>query len=302
MASPNLLILADLLAPFIPLGLCGSLCIIGGGLSLLFPSCWRRPLPNTVEEAENKALIPIKDRYPSFRDLSRTGKLASLAAASPAPSNVYSLPPNSAQQGVGGNKQGNGYNNNVSSDNNIASPNGSTGDGLRHVSQSYTLNHDLKDDHQNSQECVNGHSLYFTAEHYEVTPEDIQVDDNNDIVMMRDGNWRLVGGDSSIRHPTATTQVDNFASINSFHPNQRNDYHNSAPPPPIQQHVFKASRVSQINASSHNVSNGRTQYVKYPNGNFGPFTSCNNVPSSNHQPVTSHSFSTHVVLRDATNL
>lgn len=243
----------------------------------------------------------MKDRYPSFRDLSRTGKLASLAAASPAPSNVYSLPPNSGQQAVSGNKQGNSYNNNVSGDNNIAS-NGNTGDGRRHVSQSYTLNHDLKDDHQNSQECVNGHSLYFTAEHYEVTPEDIQVDDNNDIVMMRDGNWRLVGGDSSIRHPTATTQVDNFASANSFHPNQRNDYQNSAPPPPTQQHVFKASRVSQIDASSHNVSNGRRQYAKYPNSNFPPFTSSNNVPSSNHQPVTSHSFSTHVVLRDPTNL
>lgn len=79
--------------PFIPLGLCGSLCVVAGGLSLLFPSCWRRPLPNTVAEAENKALVPIKDRYPSFRDLTRSGKLASLTSPSPAPSNVYSVPP-----------------------------------------------------------------------------------------------------------------------------------------------------------------------------------------------------------------
>lgn len=93
MAAPNLLILADLIAPFIPLGLCGSLSVVAGGLSLLFPSCWRRPLPNTVEEAENKALVPIKDRYPSFRDLTRSGKLASLTSPSPAPSNVYSVPP-----------------------------------------------------------------------------------------------------------------------------------------------------------------------------------------------------------------
>lgn len=92
MAAPNLLILADLIAPFIPLGLCGSLSVVAGGLSLLFPSCWRKPLPNTVEEAENKALVPIKDRYPSFRDLSRSGKLAALVSPSPAPSNVYSVP------------------------------------------------------------------------------------------------------------------------------------------------------------------------------------------------------------------
>lgn len=101
MAAVNLLILADLIAPFIPLGLCGSLSVVAGGLSLLFPSCWRRPLPNTVEEAENKALIPIKDRYPSFRDLNRTGmKLASLASAnSPAPSNLYSSHPPTSTKG-----------------------------------------------------------------------------------------------------------------------------------------------------------------------------------------------------------
>lgn len=95
MAAVNLLILADLIAPLIPLGLCGSLSVVAGGLSLLFPSCWRRPLPNTVEEAENKALIPIKDRYPSFRDLNRTGlKLVSLASGnSIVQSNLYSSHP-----------------------------------------------------------------------------------------------------------------------------------------------------------------------------------------------------------------
>lgn len=100
MAAPNLLILADLIAPFIPLGLCGSLSVVAGGLSLLFPSCWRRPLPNTVQEAENRALVPIKDRYPSFRDLTRSGKLASMTAPSPAPSNVYSMPPTNPHDGV----------------------------------------------------------------------------------------------------------------------------------------------------------------------------------------------------------
>lgn len=28
--------------------------MIGGGLSLLFPNCWRRPLPNTLTDVENK--------------------------------------------------------------------------------------------------------------------------------------------------------------------------------------------------------------------------------------------------------
>jgi hypothetical protein len=72
MAAPHLLVLADLIAPFIPIGLCGSLSVIAGGLSLLFPSVWRKPLPNSLEEAENKKLIPIKERYPSFRDLKGT--------------------------------------------------------------------------------------------------------------------------------------------------------------------------------------------------------------------------------------
>ena len=139
MAAPNLLILADLIAPFIPLGLCGSLSVVAGGLSLLFPSCWRKPLPNTVEEAENKALVPIKDRYPSFRDLTRIGKVGSLSAASPAPSNVYSVPP--------------------------TYPKGH--DRRSPVTRSYTLDH-----HQ-------GHSpieQYFES-HYEVADPDVEIDE-----------------------------------------------------------------------------------------------------------------------------
>jgi hypothetical protein len=135
MVAPNLLILADLIAPFIPLGMCASLSIIAGGLSLLFPSCWRRPLPNTVEEAENKALVPVKDRYPSFRDLNRTGKLTSLAAASPAPSNVYSVPPTFPKNDI------------------------------RHPivqSQSYTVNHEQE-----------SHDQHFVS-NYEVTGHDIE--------------------------------------------------------------------------------------------------------------------------------
>lgn len=142
MAAPNLLILADLIAPFIPLGLCGSLSVVAGGLSLLFPSCWRKPLPNTVEEAENKALVPIKDRYPSFRDLSRSGKLASLTAASPAPSNVYSVPPTYPKEGA---------------------------DRRSPVTRSYTLEHH----HHERQSPVD---QYFEG-HYEVADPDVEIDE-----------------------------------------------------------------------------------------------------------------------------
>lgn len=65
--APYLLVLTHLIAPFIPIGLCGSLMVIGGGLSLLFPSCWRRPLPNTLEEAENKVVIPFKSNHLNFQ-------------------------------------------------------------------------------------------------------------------------------------------------------------------------------------------------------------------------------------------
>lgn len=93
--SPYLMILTYLIAPFIPIGLCGSLMVIGGGLSLLFPSCWRRPLPNTLEEAENKVLIPSKMNHNSsisllpegkqFESLSRRHTMTSV-------SNVYMIP------------------------------------------------------------------------------------------------------------------------------------------------------------------------------------------------------------------
>lgn len=154
MAAPNLLVLADLIAPFIPLGMSASLSIVAGGLSLLFPSCWRRPLPNTVEEAENKALVPVKDRYPSFRDLNRTGKLASLAAASPAPSNVYSLPPSFPKNDS------------------------------RHA-QSYTVNHEPDQHHQHNHHHSN--DQHFVCE-YEVTGHDIE---DEAATGRGDGNWRL---------------------------------------------------------------------------------------------------------------
>ncbi|XP_053210224.1 organic cation transporter protein-like [Panonychus citri] len=55
MSAPNLLVLAELIAPFIPIGLCGSLSMIAGGLSLLFPDFWRKPLPNTLSDVENRS-------------------------------------------------------------------------------------------------------------------------------------------------------------------------------------------------------------------------------------------------------
>jgi len=97
MAAPNLLVLADLIAPFIPIGLCGSLSVIAGGLSLLFPTCWRKPLPNTLDEAENRVLIPVKDRYPSFADL----KHSKLDANSLSSGNVYTIPPTYVKGDVG---------------------------------------------------------------------------------------------------------------------------------------------------------------------------------------------------------
>ncbi|RWS12894.1 organic anion transporter-like protein [Dinothrombium tinctorium] len=83
---------AELIAPFVPIGLCGSLAVIAGALSLLFPNCWRKPLPNTVEEAENRKLIPIKERYPSFREL-KNKKLSSLTQNPVTQSNVYTVDP-----------------------------------------------------------------------------------------------------------------------------------------------------------------------------------------------------------------
>jgi len=75
--------------------LCGSLSVVGGGLSLLFPTCYRKPLPNTIEEAENKRLpLPLKQRYPSFRDL-KNGKISSVTVtANGVNGNVYTIPPN----------------------------------------------------------------------------------------------------------------------------------------------------------------------------------------------------------------
>lgn len=94
---------SELIAPFIPMGLCGSLLVCGGGLSLLFPNCNRKPLPNTVEEAENKTLpTSLKQRYPSYRDL-KNGKISSVVVngsgcvngcASGLNQNVYTIAPN----------------------------------------------------------------------------------------------------------------------------------------------------------------------------------------------------------------
>ena len=94
---------SELIAPFIPMGLCGSLLVCGGGLSLLFPNCYRKPLPNTVEEAENKTLpTTLKHRYPSYRDL-KNGKISSVAVngsgcvngcATGLNQNVYTIAPN----------------------------------------------------------------------------------------------------------------------------------------------------------------------------------------------------------------
>lgn len=69
---------------------------MAGGLSLLFPTCYRKPLPNTIEEAENKRLPPhsLKHRYPSFRDL-KNGKISSIAVTvNGINGNVYTIPPN----------------------------------------------------------------------------------------------------------------------------------------------------------------------------------------------------------------
>ncbi|RWS27600.1 organic anion transporter-like protein [Leptotrombidium deliense] len=100
MAAPNLLVLADLIAPFVPIGLCGSLSVIAGALSLLFPNCWRKPLPNNLEEAENRRLIPVKERYPSFRQL-KNGKVVTLVSSAPlTQSNVYTIDPVSEKTDV----------------------------------------------------------------------------------------------------------------------------------------------------------------------------------------------------------
>uniref|UniRef100_T1L1N6 Major facilitator superfamily (MFS) profile domain-containing protein n=1 Tax=Tetranychus urticae TaxID=32264 RepID=T1L1N6_TETUR len=56
MSAPNLLVLVS--QPhrsFHPIGLCGSLSMIAGGLSLLFPDFWRKPLPNTLSDVENRS-------------------------------------------------------------------------------------------------------------------------------------------------------------------------------------------------------------------------------------------------------
>ncbi|CAG2105919.1 unnamed protein product [Medioppia subpectinata] len=96
MAAPHLLVLAQLIAPFIPIGLCGSLSVVAGGLSLLLPTCYRKPLPNTIEEAENKRLpVQLKHRYPSYRDL-KDGKISSIpiSGTNTLNGNVYTIGPN----------------------------------------------------------------------------------------------------------------------------------------------------------------------------------------------------------------
>ena len=173
MAAPNLLVLADLIAPFIPLGLCGSLSVVAGGLSLLFPSCWRKPLPNTVAEAENKALVPIKDRYPSFRDLTRSGKLASLTAPSPTPSNVYSVPPTHPKdQGIACGRR---------------SP----------VAQSYTLHHCPHHlQHQDDQLSRMSPADHLFEGHYEVADPEVRIDE------FHASNWQLYADSGILDQPT----------------------------------------------------------------------------------------------------
>lgn len=85
--------LTHLIASFIPVGLCGSLMVVGGGLSLLFPSCWRRPLPNTLEEAENKVMIPSKLSHSSFSLLPEGKQFESLNRRTlNSVANVYTVP------------------------------------------------------------------------------------------------------------------------------------------------------------------------------------------------------------------
>jgi len=69
--------------------------VVAGGLSLLLPTCYRKPLPNTIEEAENKRLaVQLKHRYPSYRDL-KDGKISSVTIAGNAVNaNVYTIGPN----------------------------------------------------------------------------------------------------------------------------------------------------------------------------------------------------------------
>ena len=90
MAAPHLLVLTELIAPFIPLGLCGSLSVIAAGLSLLLPSCWRKPLPNTIDEAENRIILTLKE---TLRDLTAP-KFGSLnERRAPSVNNIYTIHP-----------------------------------------------------------------------------------------------------------------------------------------------------------------------------------------------------------------
>ncbi|XP_022253488.1 uncharacterized protein LOC111088248 [Limulus polyphemus] len=50
--APHLTWLSDHTIPYIPLTVCGILLIISGGLTLTLPACQKRPLPNTLNEAE----------------------------------------------------------------------------------------------------------------------------------------------------------------------------------------------------------------------------------------------------------
>ena len=62
----------------------------------MFPNCLRRPLPNTLEEAEDKRLpsVSLKQRYPSYRDL-KNGKIYSVpVSGNGLNGNVYTIGPN----------------------------------------------------------------------------------------------------------------------------------------------------------------------------------------------------------------
>ena len=45
--------------------------MIAGGLSLLFPNLWRKPLPNTLSEMEAKKASPRISRYCNYSDLKK---------------------------------------------------------------------------------------------------------------------------------------------------------------------------------------------------------------------------------------
>lgn len=197
--------------------MCGSLSIVAGGLSLLFPACWRRPLPNTLEEAENRRLIPLKERYPSFRDL-KNGKINSIPGLGVGVNgNVYTIPPNNYDKTQV--KQADDAQSDI---NQNAINNQSNGNVYKRAQNGHSINHQVNNHHCTHQLRIDGITTNVNnacnnancplALHNSNRPSALYNDDDSRLSDLEEeindsNNWRLYSHDFSIHRPENHVQL-----------------------------------------------------------------------------------------------